>query len=125
MHAELKAFFAEHQNPTHTSKRAVHDKLMDFGKLAADAQKQVIQYGALLDGALHAEHDHALDGKVEHMRQTFGAMQREADLFAQAARNLGQTFTQLDRYVAEWSGEIERYEAAQASKAAEPAPAPQ
>lgn len=111
MHTELAAVFAEHTNPTHASKDDIHAELRTITRLASRAQKQVIEYGALIDDALHAPHDPAYDGKVEYMRQTFGAMQREAEALALAARNLGQTYTQLDRYVEEWKVDLARIDA--------------
>lgn len=112
MHTELQAVFDEHEAPKHCCKRQAHDAIGPVVRLAAKAQQQVIEYRTLIAQAEVAPHDHALDGKMEMMHQTLGAMEREATALAAAARNLGQTHTQLERYMAEWKAEIARYEAA-------------
>lgn len=124
MHQELAALFIEHEEPTHASKDDVHAELRAISRLASNARKQIIEYESLLDDALHAPHDPMYDAKVEHMRQTFGAMAREAEKLATSARDLGQTFAQLERYMGDWRGDIERMDAAKVAPGAVEAVAP-
>lgn len=110
MHKELEAFFAEHEDPTHCSKRSVHDALAPLRRVATDVLKQVLEYRTLIGEAETAPHDHALDGKLEQMHQTLGALEREATVINQATRELGKAMTQLDRYMEEWKASIQQYE---------------
>lgn len=121
MHAQLAAALAEHRTPTHVGKRAVHDRMQPLDDLVADIQYQVIKHHQLLDRALRVEHDPAYDGFVERVRQTIDAMEREAKIVEKGMRQLAQTFTQLERYSAEWDADIARYEA---SRVPTPAPDP-
>lgn len=117
MHSQLAAVFAEHANPTHTSKRTAHDLLAPILRAAADGQKQVLEYRALIAAAELAEHDPALDGKLEMMHQTLAAMEREAAALSLHGRQYAQTHSQLDRYMELWNGEIVAWEASQAAPA--------
>src|SRR4051812_33562345 len=115
MHPELQAVFDEHQHPQHCCKRDAHDALTPIVRLAGRAQQQVSEYKLLIAQAEVAPHDHALDGKMEMMHQTLGAMEREAAALAVHARNLAQTHTQLEYCMTEWQAEIARWEASQAT----------
>lgn len=108
----IQPVFKEHEQPQHCCKREVHDHLAPVVRLAAKAQKQVLEYRTLItEATLAAEHDHALDSKLEHMHQTFGAMEREAGALAAAARGLAQATQQLDRYIEEWKADFARLDA--------------
>ena len=117
MHTELEAFFAEHGKPRHCCKRDVHDQLSPIADIAALAHQQIATYKAMLVKAEMAPHDHALDFKLEHMHQTLGAIEREASALVATGRLLAQSFAQLDRYMAEWQGDIQRMESLKAQSA--------
>lgn len=118
MHTQLKAVFDEHDNASHASKRDVHDQLAPILAIATAVQRQVLEYKSLLMQAELADHDHALDGKIEHMRQTFAAAEREANAFMEHGRNLAQCFTQLDRYMADAQSGVETIMARRAAETA-------
>ena len=110
MHKELTAFFDQHASPTHIAKPDIHAGLSPVARLAAKVQQQVLEYRVLIAEAEMAPHDQKLDGKLEMMHQTFGAMERESAALSSAARNLAQCATQLDRYMGEWQADIHRFE---------------
>ena len=115
MHEKLAAVFSEHRAPKHCCKRRVHDQVSPIVRLAALAQQQVLEHRTLItEATLSPDHDPGLDGKLEMMHQTYGAMERAATALSAAARELAQSTTQMDRYDAEWKLEIEAYEAAKA-----------
>jgi hypothetical protein len=115
MHAELEAVFAEHDAPKHLAKRDVHEHTSKNGRFVSDVMKQVIEFRTLIHEAETAPHDPALDGKLELMHQTFGAIERNAQIFSQANRDLTRDFTQLARYMQGWKADIVTYEAAKAN----------
>lgn len=111
MHHTLQKVFDEHGSPTHASKRHVHDQLTPIVRLAAKAQQQVLEYRVLItEASLSDEHDPRLDGKLELMHQTFGAMERAASNLTSAARELAQATAQLDRYVVDWKADLARHD---------------
>jgi hypothetical protein len=114
MHAKLQQLFDEHDAPTHTCKRDIHDALAPMVRLAASIQKQVLEYRTLVtEATLDAEHDDAtMGGTLEHMHQTFGALEQHAAALTAAARGIALAAEQLDRYMRERQAEV--------SKVAEP-----
>jgi hypothetical protein len=119
MNEHVQRLFAEHDKPTHCDAIALHVGLGPVGRLAATVRKQVLEYQALLEELSHSDpyNAHGLDGIVEHLHQTFGALEREATALTLAARELGKGSKQLERYMADARGAI-------AEKAA-PAPTPE
>lgn len=116
MHPKIQAFFDEHEAPRHASKAVVHASLQPVAKTVADVQKQMIEYHALLsDIELADDNDHALDPKLEHFRQTLGAVDREVAILAASARNVARAFVQLDRYMATAKTDVARFEAERAA----------
>lgn len=105
MHS-VNSVFAEHRQPKHASKRAVHDQLSPIMAMAADVQRQVIEYRAALVQAQLS--DDSLAPNIEHMYQTFGAIDREVANLVAAGRALAQAFTQLDRYIADAESDVAR-----------------
>jgi hypothetical protein len=101
MHPKLQAVFDQHDKPTFACKRDVHDQLTPILKVASAVQKQMIEYKSLVAEAELADHDGAIDGTVEHIRQTFAAVEREANAFVEHGRGLAHALAQLDRYLAE------------------------
>ncbi len=110
MTPSLADVFAEHDDPTHASKREIHDQLAVILAIGADVQKQMIEYRSKLMAAQLV--DDTLTGQMEHMHQTFGAAEREATTFVTAGRNLAMCFTQLDRYMAEQRARLDKAVAA-------------
>lgn len=107
-HPELAAVFAEHESPTHCSKRHAHDQLQPLLCFAACAQKQLAEYRDLLLQAELADHDRALDGKLERLHQTLGAIDLDLPKLLEAGRRIAKSFTQLDRYFAETNADLAR-----------------
>jgi hypothetical protein len=118
---EITALFAEHDEPTHCSRQTLSDGLAPVDQLVASVRKQVLEYQLKVsawEAAIAA--DDPSDGQLEHMHQTFGALEREAAALATATRNLGKAMRQLDRYMADAKADVERREAEVAP--AEPPP---
>jgi hypothetical protein len=111
MHQELEKVFAEHDNPTHASKAAVHATGRLIGRGIADIRKQLVEYRTLVHEAETAPHDHALDGKLEQMHQTYGAIERDIAIMEQMNRNVTLRFTQLEVYKDSWKADVLAYEA--------------
>lgn len=107
-HPELAAVFDEHASPQHCSKRSAHDQLQPLLCFAACAQKQLAEYREKLLAAELADHDHQLDGKLERLHQTLGAIDRDLPAFIDAGRRIALSFTQLDRYFAETRDDLAR-----------------
>lgn len=101
MHAELQAVLVESSSPKHVSKSDIHALLMPAFDGASKAQMQAQEYHRLLGLAELAPHDHQLDGKLEHLHQTLGAIDRESAALVVTIRSLARAFTQWERYLAE------------------------
>ena len=113
MHRELKAFFDEHEAPTHASLEDVGALGGPILTMAGRARQQMLHYENLLHQAEMAPHDPKLDGKLEQMHQTIGHAKAQLDSVTQLARLLRHDFAQLQRYGKEWAEEIGAYEATQ------------
>jgi hypothetical protein len=116
MHETLQQLFDEHDAPTHACKRDIHDALAPMVRLAASVQKQVLEYRTLVtEATLSASHeDAAMGGTLEHMHQTFGALETHAAALTTAARGIAQAAEQLDRYMAERRSELLKADASAA-----------
>ncbi len=101
IHPELQAVLDEHQAPTHASQDDLRGLLVPIVDAATKVQQQLLQYRRLLVIAETAPHDTRLDGKLEHVHQTLGALEREAAALVAAARQLVRGAVQWDRYLAE------------------------
>lgn len=115
MHRELHAVFAEHAEPTHASKRDVHDQMAPLMTMGSAAERQLAEYESLIVQAELAPHDHALDGKLEMMHQTIRAGRREIASMLTHGRDVARVFTQLDRCMAAWREDIATYLASAAA----------
>lgn len=96
----LKSLFDEHANPTHTSRRDVHDQLAAIVSLGAKVQKQMIEYRACLMEEQLSQADPALEAKYEQIHQTIDAAEREARIHVESGRQLAKTYSQIDRVMA-------------------------
>ena len=101
IHPAMQAVFDEHATPTHLSKRALHDQLAPILVVVTAAQHQLVALKALVAQAELADHDHATDGTMEHIRQTFAAAEREVNATMEHARGAAHAFVQLERYMSE------------------------
>jgi hypothetical protein len=116
MHPALRALFDEHASPTHASKRDVHNQLGLILTASTAVRKQVLEYKTLLEQAELADHDHQLDGTMEHISQRFASIERELNAAVQHERNLAAIFVELDRYMTEQQAHAENPSGAQAAE---------
>ncbi len=104
----LHKLFAEHEKPTHASKADVQAQLGAIIRLGTSVLKQTLEDKALVTEAQLADETGELHAKYEHLHQTFGASEREAQALVAAGRNLLQTYIQRDRYIAEAKVDMNR-----------------
>lgn len=112
MHSALEHLFDEHTSPSHASRRAVHDRASPILAIATAVQRQIAMYRELLIAAelSLANDDGKLQGKIEHLHQTLGALERESAAFVESGRRLAGGLTQWDRYMAEAKAALEAVE---------------
>ena len=102
MRKKLKALLDEHAAPTRCCTADVKGEVGAILRVARKAQQQLLEYKALLmEAELDPDRDPSSDGTLEHIQQTFAAIERNANAFVEHGRKLAHDFTQLDRYLAE------------------------
>ena len=115
MHVALEQFFAEHATPSHTTKDEVHAALLPIVDLGNKMHAQVTEYKSLLLTAKLSPHDHAIDGKLEMVGQTLGAVTTKIVDFLRLAETIANDFVQLDKLVVGAFMNIHNYETATTS----------
>jgi len=124
MHQRLQKLFDEHQSPSHAGTHHVHLHAMPVVRLNAMIQKQVLEYEALLEEAtMDPEHHPDLTPKLEAIRQTLGALKRDAAAAQQAFSLVRMAMEQLDRYMPEARMDVEHILDGIAAKRGAPDPA--
>lgn len=118
MHPTTQALFDEHANPTHCGKRAIHDQLGPILDMIATVKLQVALYQQKRVAAKLADHDHAIDGKLELIKQTLKVVDTALSNFHAEGERAADALTQLDRTMAEARADIARHEATQPTKPA-------
>lgn len=101
MKAQLAAVFSESESPSYISKRDIHDGMTPIMEIASKVQSQISIYRQLLIAADLSDHDHSVDGKLEQVYQTLGALDSSVVSFLKIGRQLAKAATQLDRVMAD------------------------
>lgn len=115
MHQALQHVFDEHADPTHCATRDVHDMVLPIMALAAAVQMQVIEYRKRLQAAKYVEHDRALDGKMERLKQKLKVLEEAAPALVHIGERIADAMTELDHVMAETHRDLTAYAARTAS----------
>jgi hypothetical protein len=96
LHPELKGFFDKHRTHTKAHKRAMHDQLTPIAQVCAEVRKHIIDLQTQLQTAELAAHDGKLDNKMTFMHTRLVALERCANQFFAAGRDLANCLTEVD-----------------------------
>lgn len=104
----LHAFVTKHRASTTQHTRAMHDALAPLARVVAQAKRHVTELEEELLAAELAEHDHALDGKLNFMRTRLRSVSQRADMLIEVGRDLALAMTEVERGLASDIADVHR-----------------